>query len=264
VTTEPSEQHEPSMEEILSSIRRIIADEEADDGNPEDDLGAAEARAEALNDDADAMAEAADDGDDVLELTKMVRDSGEVVDLRSEAAPDHEPVVAAEEPVEAPLAAEEAAPEPVEEAIELAPAAEIQAPAEVEALVETAPPEPEQEPEQEIELAPVVEAAPAPVIQAMPREGDQIQVETNQAAAELVSVTVATAATGAFAKLTQAVQRTPPEQAIADETGRSVEQFVEDMVRPILKEWLDAHLPAMVERLVEKEIKKIARRADLM
>jgi cell pole-organizing protein PopZ len=246
------------MEEILSSIRRIIADEEADDGNPEDDLGAAEARAEALNDDADAMAEAADDGDDVLELTKMVRDSGEVVDLRSEAVPDHEPVVAAEDPVEAPLAAEEAAPEPVEEVIELAPAAEIQAPA------EAAPPEPEQEPEQEIELAPVVEAVPAPVIQAMPREEDQIQVETNQAAAELVSVTVATAATGAFAKLTQAVQRTPPEQAIADETGRSVEQFVEDMVRPILKDWLDAHLPAMVERLVEKEIQKIARRADLM
>ena len=31
MTSEPREQHEPSMEEILSSIRRIIADEEAED-----------------------------------------------------------------------------------------------------------------------------------------------------------------------------------------------------------------------------------------
>ena len=43
MTTEPRE-HEPSMEEILSSIRRIIADEEAVETHPDDDeLGAAEA-----------------------------------------------------------------------------------------------------------------------------------------------------------------------------------------------------------------------------
>ena len=260
MTTEPREQHEPSMEEILSSIRRIIADEEADDGHPEDDLGAAEARAEALNDDADAMAEAADDGDDVLELTKMVRDGGEVVDLRGEApatdqplamstpAPTMEPATAATpNPVEA----------PVEEPVELAPAAEVEAPVEAAAA----------DMEQEIELAPSIEPEldelPAPVSQAT-KEEEPIRVDTHQAAAELVSATAATAATGAFAKLSHAVHRTPPEQAIADETGRSVEQFVEDMVRPILKEWLDAHLPAMVERLVEKEIQKIARRAELM
>jgi hypothetical protein len=87
VTTEPREQQEPSMEEILSSIRRIIADEEAEDGpSDDDDLGAAEAQADALNEDADALARAAEDEDpeDVLELTKVVRDSGEVVDLRAE------------------------------------------------------------------------------------------------------------------------------------------------------------------------------------
>ena len=87
MTTEPREQQEPSMEEILSSIRRIIADEEAEDGpTDDDDLGAAEAESEALNEDADALARAAEveDPDDVLELTKVVRDSGEVVDLKAE------------------------------------------------------------------------------------------------------------------------------------------------------------------------------------
>ena len=43
-----------------------------------------------------------------------------------------------------------------------------------------------------------------------------------------------------------------------------VEQFFEDIARPILKEWLDANLPGIIERLVQKEIQKIARRADLM
>src|ERR687897_2213973 len=89
VTTEPREQQEPSMEEILSSIRRIIADEDTDDNSPGDDeLGAAEARSEALDDDAEARARAAEEEDDsdedVLELTKMVRESGEVIDLQGE------------------------------------------------------------------------------------------------------------------------------------------------------------------------------------
>jgi cell pole-organizing protein PopZ len=31
----------------------------------------------------------------------------------------------------------------------------------------------------------------------------------------------------------------------------------------MLKEWLDEHLPAIIERLVQKEIQKISRRAEL-
>jgi hypothetical protein len=31
----------------------------------------------------------------------------------------------------------------------------------------------------------------------------------------------------------------------------------------MLKDWLDEHLPAIVERLVQKEIQKISRRAEL-
>jgi hypothetical protein len=70
-------------------------------------------------------------------------------------------------------------------------------------------------------------------------------------------------ATGAFAKLSHAVQRTPEEVSVADGAGRTLEQFVEDIARPMLKEWLDEYLPAIVERLVQKEIQKISRRAEL-
>ena len=233
MTTEPREQHEPSMEEILSSIRRIIADEESEETQPEDDeLGVAEARAEALNDDADALARAAEDEDpeDVLELTRVVRDGGEVVDLKaggaaatglySEPTPDPE---------------SEPGPETDRDEIELAPL--------------------DEEPDRESQTITSYESRKEPTA-----------VETKSAAigAELVSATVASAAGGAFAKLSEAIHKTPPEESVADDSGRTIEQFVEDMIRPLLKEWLDENLPPIVERLVQREIQKIARRAELV
>jgi cell pole-organizing protein PopZ len=241
VTTEPREQHEPSMEEILSSIRRIIADEESEDSTDTDDLGAAEARAEALDDDVDAMADAADDddSDDVLELTKMVREGGEVVDLRADEPPEtaDDDLDSADEPVPAAVAGEEPTP---------------------------ATPFATADDDDETEPGPTAETEFAPTAgdDAMTKESKD--VESIPATAQLVSSTAATVATGAFAKLTQAIQRTPEEDSVADGSGRSVEQFVEDMARPMLKDWLDEHLPQIVERLVEKEIQKIARRAELM
>jgi cell pole-organizing protein PopZ len=40
----------------------------------------------------------------------------------------------------------------------------------------------------------------------------------------------------------------------------SLEGMVRDMLRPMLAEWLDQHLPAMVDRLVAAEITRIARK----
>jgi uncharacterized protein len=42
--------------------------------------------------------------------------------------------------------------------------------------------------------------------------------------------------------------------------SRSVEQMAEEMMRPMLKEWLDENLPPMVERLVREEIERVSRR----
>ena len=39
--------------------------------------------------------------------------------------------------------------------------------------------------------------------------------------------------------------------------GRTMEEVVLDALRPMLKEWLDANLPALVESMVAKEISRI-------
>ncbi|MCA3664972.1 MAG: DUF2497 domain-containing protein, partial [Methylobacterium sp.] len=41
--------------------------------------------------------------------------------------------------------------------------------------------------------------------------------------------------------------------------GRSLEDMVADMLRPMLREWMDNHLPGIVERLVKAEIERAAR-----
>jgi uncharacterized protein len=44
---------------------------------------------------------------------------------------------------------------------------------------------------------------------------------------------------------------------------RSIEHMTQDLLRAMLKQWLDDHLPAMVERLVREEIERVARRGPL-
>ena len=40
---------------------------------------------------------------------------------------------------------------------------------------------------------------------------------------------------------------------------RSVEDVTRELLRVMLKQWLDENLPAMVERLVREEIERVAR-----
>jgi cell pole-organizing protein PopZ len=44
--------------------------------------------------------------------------------------------------------------------------------------------------------------------------------------------------------------------------GATIEGMIRDMLRPMLKDWLDENLPAVVERMVEKEIGRISRGID--
>jgi cell pole-organizing protein PopZ len=41
--------------------------------------------------------------------------------------------------------------------------------------------------------------------------------------------------------------------------GLTIEALMRDMLRPMLKEWLDENLPTVVERMVEKEIARVSR-----
>ena len=74
------------------------------------------------------------------------------------------------------------------------------------------------------------------------------------------------AASSAFARLNQAVQESVPAPAAHDPgpavgaNGKTIEELVKEMLRPMLKEWLDRNLPPMVERFVEREIVRLTRR----
>jgi uncharacterized protein len=46
---------------------------------------------------------------------------------------------------------------------------------------------------------------------------------------------------------------------IADHEGQTLEGVVRELLRPMLKDWLDQNLPAIVESRVEAELERIAR-----
>jgi cell pole-organizing protein PopZ len=48
-------------------------------------------------------------------------------------------------------------------------------------------------------------------------------------------------------------------QTVLVQNGRSLEDLVREMLRPLLKTWLDDNLPSMVERLVRAEIERVSR-----
>jgi cell pole-organizing protein PopZ len=46
---------------------------------------------------------------------------------------------------------------------------------------------------------------------------------------------------------------------VLSDNARTLEDIVKDMMRPMLKNWLDENLPGMVERIVRAEIERVAR-----
>jgi cell pole-organizing protein PopZ len=81
----------------------------------------------------------------------------------------------------------------------------------------------------------------------------------------LLGAGVAGVASSAFDRLSQAVQDSVPAPTAPDPgptmgAGKTLEDLVKEMLRPMLKEWLDRNLPPMVERYVEREIVRLTRR----
>jgi cell pole-organizing protein PopZ len=116
-------------------------------------------------------------------------------------------------------------------------------------------------------IAPVHPAAPAPSISAAkpvaPVDPSVKQPATDQS---LVEAGTAGLAASAFDRLSQAVQEAVPQPTASDPgpsvgpNGRNLEDIVKELLRPMLKEWLDKNLPTMVERFVEREIVRLTRR----
>ena len=70
---------------------------------------------------------------------------------------------------------------------------------------------------------------------------------------EILDKSSAEAATAAFTTLSQSVR-------ISEGPGKTLEDIVVEMLQPMVKEWLDANLPAIVEEKVEDEVQRLARR----
>ena len=96
---------------------------------------------------------------------------------------------------------------------------------------------------------PALEPAPAPVTVA-PAPAQVIE----PAAETILSPPTANAAAGALARLAGTLR-------IADREGQTIEGVVRELLKPMLKEWLDRNLPAIVESRVEAELERIARLA---
>ncbi|MEP0314353.1 MAG: DUF2497 domain-containing protein [Hyphomonas sp.] len=234
---------EPTMEEILASIRKIISDDDtapqaAEPAPVEDTPAPVEVQAsfdeDDLHDIDDVMFEEASETEEVS-TEEVVADAEafEVEFEQFEADPDEvseppsfeEMLGAARAVVAAPKAQE--AEEIVEEVFP-------------EAIVEEVAPEPEPEPEP---------AAPEPVA---------ASVEEDMAATARYQQTVLTddqtadVAAGALGKLISKM----------DMGGdNTIEALVRELLKPMMKEWLDANLAKIVEEKVEAEVQRIARMA---
>jgi cell pole-organizing protein PopZ len=214
-----------SMEDILASIRRIIAEGEQDAKGPSS--GAPAPAAEAVK--APAKAEAPKS--DVFELTQIVQDDGSIVNV-GEAAPPPPPAVAEVKAEVAPKP--EPAPSPVAES---KPAAVAETPVAAPASPPAAPP--------------AVAAAPAATAPVAPSPPVDVKVESAMAALSRLMDLSKPAPSDSLAE-------DLPERSAS---ALTVEQLVRDAVRPLLKQWLDTNLPPLVERLVREAVDKLAKRA---
>lgn len=76
----------------------------------------------------------------------------------------------------------------------------------------------------------------------------------------LVGDSAAASAASAFAGLASTLRKPDPMDNMTG-TGPTVDELARALLRPMLKEWLDANLPAIVEAQVRKEVERIARNA---
>ena len=218
------EAEEPSIEEILTSIRQIISDD--------DEEGGEEAPAE------EKVLDMSEEPEDVPEYTP----DEEAEENVPEYTPDEEPeenipeYTPDEEPEEVPIPAAEAEPE---EVVELTELAEDETPEEDPIEVDLQ----EAEPEPEIPAAASVAEADIPDID-LTDAPEESSVFTDNAR---------NAAMDGFAELAK--------QTAVEYNGITLEEIVRTELNPLLKVWLDKNLPDMIERLVREELEKISKRA---
>ena len=113
--------------------------------------------------------------------------------------------------------------------------------------------------EEELELLetkdePAAEGDPVPEAPAAPVAAQLIDFE-------LLATETTTAAARTLLGLVAAVDRAHGGSVLGD-SNRTIEDLVKEVMRPIVKDWLDENLPGLTERLVRREIERMARHAE--
>lgn len=197
-------EEEPSIEEILASIRQIISDddEEVKEGDSEEPV------------------------EEVIENPVHEESTNDVLELTEEEMVEVEPDL------------EE---DPVEDIIEPEPEVEE---------------EPEDTP-MEVEMRDRLEEIRA-AVQDEPEIEEESDMPTKDTVpSDILSSNTQSAAIGSIAKLASKMPINSPRSY----DGVTLEDIVREMLHPMLREWMDDNLPTMVERIVQKELEKLARRA---
>jgi uncharacterized protein len=213
---------EPSMEEILASIRKIISDDQpgkaAAPVQPAAQPPVQQSAPRPLEPIAASPAPVVqakpvvhhDDDDDIMDLAPKP--------VQRVKAP--EPHMIHDDPIPSDVVFDDPAPAPVVPA-SVAPPAAMSKQDELDAIMA------------EVEFEPSPPPAPAFV-----------------AEERLVSPTTDRMVSTAFSSLASTV--------LAN-NSRTLESLVEEMMRPMIKNWLDDNLPTIVERLIKSEIERVAR-----
>jgi len=271
MATASSAQREPSMEEILASIRRII--EDSDTGRKPSASDAGDLRQD-------------------LEPTPVAAPSAEVDAFRSELNPEsapRRPVALAE--VQAHLAASdplltraEARPEPVRPMPAPVTLAEVGArlAAEADAPAAAAATNAPQSADTIVadwrrEIAAVGGSSVRAKVAARPEIVPEVESDADQPAAPAVE----TSLSGKVSAPSSTEQSAARPAILSEHAGRQVaaafgelsdafasrskktfDEMAEEMLRPMLQDWLDNNLPTLVERLVREEIERVARGAQ--
>ncbi|ESY57500.1 MULTISPECIES: PopZ family protein [unclassified Mesorhizobium] len=293
MATASSAQREPSMEEILASIRRIIEDSDTGRKLPGD--------ADELRQDLVPAAGPVSDVEAFRSELHSSTESKKPVTLAEVQAQLAEPVVARLEPRSEPSPVKPAiaanattAAPPAHAPMTLAevsakiasePAPAVRAEAAVRAKTETtdsivtdwrreiaavgnqAKPadtvrRPEiRQPETENRQAAIAEVeafeddlAAEPAFEPRPSRSEHARpADTTPARPAIVSEHTGRQVAAAFGELSD---------AFASRSKKTFDEMAEEMLRPMLQDWLDNNLPTLVERLVREEIERVARGAQ--
>ncbi len=240
--TQPAKVQEPSMEEILASIRRIIADDEAKPAAAEKPSSPPPAAAKPEPPAKPVMKDIPPSA-----IAPAPKPAPKPAPAPPPPPPAPEPAAASnnQDDIDAMLASLDAAtaepevrpPPPEADVFELTDEMAVPDPAPAASSFSKI------EPEDDIEFSESARAARQPAYEPPP-------FESATPMQQILSRSTVSAVESAFNSLANTV---------LSNNARTLEDLVKEMLRPMLKSWLDDNLPGLVERIVKAEIERVSR-----